>query len=50
MDAGEDWVKGDHVIVEAFEARAARMAVTCTQQLAKFQDPQQGICLCPIIN
>ncbi|KAJ9549976.1 hypothetical protein OSB04_022519 [Centaurea solstitialis] len=41
VQTGEDWVKGDR-IVEAFEARAARMAVTCTQHLAKFQDPEQG--------
>ncbi|KAI3727446.1 hypothetical protein L6452_16059 [Arctium lappa] len=41
VQRAEDWLKPDG-IVDAFEARAARMAVTCTQQLAKFQDPEQG--------
>ncbi|KAI3715075.1 hypothetical protein L6452_22042 [Arctium lappa] len=38
----EDWLKPDG-IVDAFEARAARMAVTCSQQLAQFQDPEHDM-------
>ncbi|KAI3707374.1 hypothetical protein L6452_25830 [Arctium lappa] len=37
----EDWLNPG-AIVEAFEARAARMAVACGRQLAKFENPEEG--------
>ncbi|KAI3792933.1 hypothetical protein L2E82_06826 [Cichorium intybus] len=40
QSAGE-WLNPD-AIVEAFEARAARMAVSCAQRLAKFENPEEG--------
>ncbi|KAJ9556111.1 hypothetical protein OSB04_010725 [Centaurea solstitialis] len=37
----EDWLNPG-AIVEAFEARAARMSVACGRQLAKFENPEEG--------
>lgn len=37
----EEWLNPD-AVVEAFEARAARMAVSCGQRLAKFENPEEG--------
>lgn len=41
IQTAEEWVN-PCAIVEAFEARAARMAVRCGQQLAKFSNPEEG--------
>ncbi|OIW10848.1 hypothetical protein TanjilG_27794 [Lupinus angustifolius] len=37
----EDWLK-PNVVVEAFEARAARMSMACAQNLSKFNNPEDG--------
>ncbi|WVZ10937.1 hypothetical protein V8G54_015467 [Vigna mungo] len=37
----EDWLK-PNVVLEAFEARAARMCVACAQNLSKFSNPEEG--------
>ncbi|CAL0311649.1 unnamed protein product [Lupinus luteus] len=37
----EDWLKPS-VVVEAFEARAARMSLACAQNLSKFSNPEDG--------
>lgn len=42
----EDWLNPD-AVVEAFEARALRMAVTCAKNLSKFENPEQGTLLTP---
>ncbi|KAK4802566.1 hypothetical protein SAY86_000769 [Trapa natans] len=39
--AAEGWLKS-HVVLQAFEARAARMSVACAQKLAKFVNPEEG--------
>ncbi|XP_039062518.1 peroxisomal acyl-coenzyme A oxidase 1-like [Hibiscus syriacus] len=41
VQRAEDWLK-THVIVEAFEARAARMAVACAKNLNKFPNQEDG--------
>ena len=40
----EDWLNPDAVL-EAFEARALRMAVTCAKNLSKFENQEQGTLL-----
>ncbi|CAJ1928584.1 unnamed protein product [Sphenostylis stenocarpa] len=37
----EDWLK-PNVVLQAFEVRAARMSVTCAQNLNKFSNPEEG--------
>ncbi|WJX55067.1 acyl-coenzyme A oxidase [Trifolium repens] len=37
----EDWLK-PNVVIEAFEARAARMSAAVAQNLSKFTDPEEG--------
>ncbi|CAL0311648.1 unnamed protein product [Lupinus luteus] len=37
----EDWLK-PNVVVEAFEARAAKMSMACAQNLSKFNNPDDG--------
>ncbi|KAL7123453.1 hypothetical protein ACP275_01G105700 [Erythranthe tilingii] len=37
----EDWLKPSQVL-EAFEARAAKMSVSCAQNLSKFSNPEEG--------
>ncbi|KAL2489681.1 Peroxisomal acyl-coenzyme A oxidase 1 [Forsythia ovata] len=37
----EDWLKPS-VVLEVFEARAARMSVACAQNLSKFTNPEEG--------
>uniref|UniRef100_A0A1S4B0Z2 Peroxisomal acyl-coenzyme A oxidase 1-like n=2 Tax=Nicotiana TaxID=4085 RepID=A0A1S4B0Z2_TOBAC len=37
----KDWLKPS-AVVEAFEARAARMSVACAQNLSKFDNPEEG--------
>ncbi|EOA26709.1 hypothetical protein CARUB_v10022793mg [Capsella rubella] len=39
--AAEDWLNPD-MVLEAFEARALRMAVTCANNLSKFENQEQG--------
>ncbi|KAB1216989.1 Peroxisomal acyl-coenzyme A oxidase 1 [Morella rubra] len=41
VQRAEDWLK-PNVIVDAFEARAARMSVACAQKLAEFANPEEG--------
>lgn len=41
MYAAEDWLKPT-TILEAFEARAIRMAVTCSKNLSNFSNPEEG--------
>ncbi|KAL4570945.1 hypothetical protein LXL04_026610 [Taraxacum kok-saghyz] len=41
VQTAEEWLNPG-AIVEAFEARAARMAVGIAQRLAKFENPEQG--------
>ncbi|CAA2978417.1 peroxisomal acyl-coenzyme A oxidase 1-like [Olea europaea subsp. europaea] len=36
-----DWLKPS-IVLEAFEARAARMSVACAQNLSKFANPEEG--------
>lgn len=45
----EDWLNPDAVL-EAFEARALRMAVTCAKNLSKFENQEQGTLLTPWIQ
>ncbi|ESW09300.1 hypothetical protein PHAVU_009G116400 [Phaseolus vulgaris] len=39
--APEDWLK-PNVVLEAFEARAARMCVACAQNLSEFSNPEES--------
>ena len=39
--AAEDWLK-PNVVLEAFEARAARICVACAQNLSKFSNPEES--------
>ncbi|KAK8587370.1 hypothetical protein V6N13_086358 [Hibiscus sabdariffa] len=41
VERAEDWLK-PHVILEAFEARAARMAVACAKNMNKFPKQEDG--------
>ncbi|KAL4351354.1 hypothetical protein GQ457_06G037570 [Hibiscus cannabinus] len=41
VERAEDWLK-PHVILEAFEARAARMAVACAKNINKFPKQEDG--------
>ncbi|XP_028787730.1 peroxisomal acyl-coenzyme A oxidase 1 [Neltuma alba] len=41
VQKAEDWLK-PNVVLEAFEARAARMSVGCAQALSKFTNPEEG--------
>lgn len=41
VQRAEDWLNPSQV-VEAFEARAARMSVSTAQKLSKFSDPEEG--------
>ena len=41
--AYEDWLK-PNVVLEAFEARTARMCVACAQNLSKFSNAEEGKC------
>ncbi|KAE8693892.1 putative receptor protein kinase [Hibiscus syriacus] len=41
VEKAEDWLK-PHVIVEAFEARAASMVVACAKNLNKFPEQEDG--------
>ncbi|XP_051115292.1 peroxisomal acyl-coenzyme A oxidase 1-like [Andrographis paniculata] len=41
VQKAEDWLKPSQVI-EAFEARAARMSVACAKNLTKFASPEEG--------
>ena len=39
--AAEDWLK-PAVILEVFEARSVRMAVSCAKNISKAQSPEEG--------
>lgn len=39
--AAEDWLKPSAVL-EAFEARSARMSVACAKNLSKFENQEEG--------
>lgn len=39
--SAEDWLK-PNVVIEAFEARAARMSVAVAQNLSQFSNPEEG--------
>ncbi|MBA0859224.1 hypothetical protein Goshw_004587 [Gossypium schwendimanii] len=41
VERAEDWLKSN-VILEAFEARAARMSVTCAKNLNNFPNQEEG--------
>ncbi|KAK9274523.1 hypothetical protein L1049_021772 [Liquidambar formosana] len=41
VQKAEDWLQPS-VVMEAFEARAARMSVACAQNLSKFASPEEG--------
>ncbi|CAA0825413.1 Peroxisomal acyl-coenzyme A oxidase 1 [Striga hermonthica] len=41
VQKAEDWLKPDQVL-EAFEARAARMSVSVARNLSKFANPEEG--------
>ncbi|KAA8522204.1 hypothetical protein F0562_012877 [Nyssa sinensis] len=41
VQKAEDWLK-PAVILEAFEARSARMSVACAKNLSKFTNPEEG--------
>ncbi|KAE8055879.1 hypothetical protein FH972_012691 [Carpinus fangiana] len=41
VQRAEDWLKPS-VILEAFEARSARMSVACAQNLTNFANPEEG--------
>nr|AAW78690.1 peroxisomal acyl-CoA oxidase 1B [Solanum lycopersicum] len=41
VEQAKDWLKPS-AILEAFEARAARMSVSCAQSLSKFDYPEEG--------
>lgn len=36
-----------NVVLEAFEARATRMSVTCAKNLSKFENPEEGMLSLP---
>lgn len=38
----EDWLKPS-VVIEAFEARAARMSVACAKNISKMPSPEAGM-------
>ena len=42
INAAEDWLKPS-VVLEAFEARSARMCVACAKILSKFENPEDGM-------
>lgn len=42
INAAEDWLKPG-VVLEAFEARSARMCVACAENLSKFENPEDGM-------
>jgi hypothetical protein len=42
INAAEDWLKPS-VVLEAFEARSARMCVARAQNLSKFENPEDGM-------
>lgn len=41
VQSAEDWLNPS-IILEAFEARAARMSVACANNLSKFANPEEG--------
>ncbi|KAL3499628.1 hypothetical protein ACH5RR_038721 [Cinchona calisaya] len=41
VEKAEDWLNPGAVL-EAFEARAARMSISCAQKLSKFSNPEEG--------
>lgn len=41
VQSAGDWLK-PNVVLEAFEARATRMSVTCAKNLSKFENPEEG--------
>ncbi|KAK4422908.1 Peroxisomal acyl-coenzyme A oxidase 1 [Sesamum alatum] len=41
VQKAEDWLKPNQVM-EAFEARAARMSVSCARNLSKYANPEEG--------
>lgn len=41
VQSADDWLKPS-MVLEAFEARAMRMAVACAKNLSKFENPEQG--------
>ncbi|KAJ6701178.1 ELECTRON TRANSPORT OXIDOREDUCTASE [Salix koriyanagi] len=41
VQRAEDWLKPG-VVLEAFEARSARMCVACAKNLSKFENPEDG--------
>lgn len=41
LHAAEDWLNPS-IILEAFEARAARMSVACANNISKFANPEEG--------
>ncbi|XP_042050831.1 peroxisomal acyl-coenzyme A oxidase 1-like [Salvia splendens] len=41
VQRAEDWLNPSQVL-EAFEARAARMSISCAQNLSKFSNPEEG--------
>ncbi|XP_049378347.1 peroxisomal acyl-coenzyme A oxidase 1-like [Solanum stenotomum] len=41
VEQAKDWLKPS-AILEAFEARAARMSIACAQNLSKFENPEEG--------
>ncbi|XP_058196022.1 peroxisomal acyl-coenzyme A oxidase 1-like [Rhododendron vialii] len=41
VQRAEDWLKPS-ALLEAFEARAARMSVACAQNLSNFDNPEEG--------
>ncbi|KAL3818001.1 hypothetical protein ACJIZ3_003906 [Penstemon smallii] len=41
VQKAEDWLKPSQVL-EAFEARAVKMAVSCAKNLSKFTNPEEG--------
>lgn len=43
VPAAEDWLNPSAVL-EAFEARAARISVSCAKNLLKFDSQEQGTC------
>lgn len=44
FSAAEDWLKPS-VVLEAFEARAFRLAVACARDITKFPTPEAGLLL-----
>ncbi|KAK4801162.1 hypothetical protein SAY86_021649 [Trapa natans] len=41
VQRAEDWLK-PNVVLQAFEARAARMSVACAEKLSEFANPEEG--------